>query len=75
MRGKRLIKANAIAHSRANRIDSQTGFPWAQVIWRKFRKTTKPCSCWMCRNLRANEGKTLQEIKQELKLQDWLEEG
>jgi len=30
-----------------------------------LRKTPCRCSCWMCRNLRKNEGKTIQEIRQE----------
>jgi hypothetical protein len=34
--------------------------------------TPKPCSCWMCRNRRRDEGPTLQELRNGLRLEDGI---
>jgi hypothetical protein len=33
------------------------------VVLSKLVDTPTPCSCWMCRNDRQNEGPTMQEVR------------
>lgn len=37
---------------------------------RILKHTAKPCSCWMCRNRRKDEGPTLQERRHPVELDD-----
>ena len=36
-----------------------------EVAVGKITTTPKQCNCWMCKNPRSMEGKSIQEIKQE----------
>ena len=41
-----------------------------EVAVGKITTTPKQCNCWMCRNPRKIEGKSIQEIKQEQRYVD-----
>ena len=41
-----------------------------EVAVGKITTTPKQCNCWMCRNPRSMEGKSIQEIKQEQRYAD-----
>ena len=41
-----------------------------EVAVGKITTTPKQCNCWMCKNPRSMEGKSIQEIKQEQRYAD-----
>ena len=67
MRGYRLYQANRIARRTINNPAFWANSVSANERPRVFgmlRKTRVPCSCWMCRNRRQDDGLTIQERRQ-----------